>query len=93
MSITNIFKKKPLTKKQQKEREYIKKFKKLEMQLWRNPFKVTEFIEKAQKLMDEAIQDGVMTKEEKEKELIKFNKNINNISEKSEKFKKFIGKA
>lgn len=72
MSIAKLFPKKERTQKENLEREYKKKIKKLGNELFKHPTKVKEFIEKAEIIMDNAIKDGIMTKQEKEKQLTNF---------------------
>lgn len=91
MKLSDLFPKKELTEKEQKERHYKKEMKKIKRKLWKNPTKVTQFIDEATNLMDEMVKDGVMTPEGKEKVLKGFNKDMDKMNKITDKVRKLRG--
>jgi len=87
VDLSKLFGKKDLTEKQLKEREYKKKIKVLRKKLFKNPSKVMDFVSESEKLMDDMIKDGLMTEKEKEKQIIKFGKDLDKMQRISSKFK------
>jgi len=80
MGIADLFKKKDLSEKELKEREYKKNIKIIKRKLFKNPTKFNEFLEDATKLMENAVKDGLMTEKEKDKILIQFGKDFDKVS-------------
>lgn len=80
MGIAELFKKKDLTEKEFLEREYKKKFKELRIMVLKNPIKIDEYMTESVNLMDEMIQKGIFTEEEKSKAMYQFNKDMEKIN-------------
>lgn len=74
--ISDLFKKKELTQKELKEREYRKEIKKIRRKLWKNPLRMDELMKESLALMDKAVIDGVMTEKEHQKTTEQLNKDM-----------------
>ena len=78
--ISNLIKKKELTPKEEQEREYRKKLKKLKMKALKNPFKIIDVIEETLTLTDEMVEKGIITKKQQEKQIETYAKDLNKVS-------------
>lgn len=78
--ISNLIKKKELTPKEEQEREYRKKLKKLKMKAIKNPFKIIDVIEETLTLTDEMVEKGIITKKQQEKQIETYAKDLNKVS-------------
>jgi len=92
MNVSKLFKKKDLTEKEFKEREYKKELKKIRNKLFKNPGKLMDFVNETEKVMDRMIKDGLLTEKEKEKQLSRFSSDIDKMGRITDKIRMIRGR-
>jgi len=92
MNISKLFKKKDLTEKEFKEREYKKELKKIRNKLFKNPGKLMDFVNETEKVMDRMIKDGLLTEKEKEKQMTRFSSDIDKMGRITDKIRMIRGR-
>jgi len=92
MNVSKLFKKKDLTEKEFKEREYKKELKKIRNKLFKNPGKLMDFVNETEKVMDRMIKDGLLTEKEKEKQMTRFSSDIDKMGRITDKIRMIRGR-
>jgi len=88
MGISKFFPKKELTELEIRQRQGLKEMKKIRRKFYKNPLKVTQFMDEAFTLMDKWLEQGLMTKQEYDKEKQKIMKDMDKANKIMNKFRR-----
>jgi len=88
MGISKFFPEKELTELEIRQRQGLKEMKKIRRKFYKNPLKVTQFMDEAFTLMDKWLEQGLMTKQEYDKEKEKIMKDMDKANKIMNKFRR-----
>lgn len=88
MGISKLFPKKEMTELEIRQRQGLKEMKKIRRKFYKNPLKVTQFMDEAFALMDSWLEEGLMTQKEYDKEKEKIMKDMDKANKIMNKFRR-----
>lgn len=88
MGISKLFPKKEMTELEIRQRQGLKEMKKIRRKFYKNPLKVTQFMDEAFDLMDSWLEEGLMTQKEYDKEKEKIIKDMDKANKIMDKFRR-----
>lgn len=88
MGISKLFPKREMTDLEMRQRQGLKEMKKIRRKFYKNPLKVTQFMDEAFALMDNWLKEGLMTQKEYDKEKEKIMKDMDKANKIMNKFRR-----